>query len=88
MSNGLLGLSAKLAAEAENLLLQGSGQSFLAYGERRGLNMDLLLPPGRTVNGEHRRYESEKTQELFDCWLAARGQKVWTPPTDGATPVK
>lgn len=83
-TNGLHDLAEKMTAEAEKLLQASNGQSFLGYGESRGLNMDLLLPSGRTANGEHQRYASKHTQELFDCWLAARGQKVWTPPATGA----
>lgn len=79
ITSGLLGLAEKLTAEAEKLLGDTKGQSFQDYGADRGLNMDRLIPSGCTVNGEHQHYVSKHTQELFDCWLAARGQKVWTP---------
>ena len=81
-NNGLHGLADKLTAEAEKLLSDGQGQSFQDFGASRGLNMEKLLPSGCTTNGEHQHFASKHTQELFDCWLAARGQKVWTPPTE------
>lgn len=77
-NNGLPDLALKLSQQAEKLLGDTKGQSFQDYGADRGLNMERLLPSGRTVNGEHQHYSSKHTQELFDCWLAARGQKVWT----------
>lgn len=91
MNNGLMSLAVKLTVEAEKLLAPAvaiGDTSFQEYGASRGLNMERLLPSGRTVNGEHQHFSSKHTQELFDCWLASRGQKVSTPPTDGATPVK
>lgn len=91
MEKGLMSLAEKLTVEAEKLLAPAASigdTSFQEYGASRGLNMERLPAPGRTVNGEHQHFSSKHTQELFDCWLAARGQKVSTPPTDGATPVK
>lgn len=87
-NNGLHSLADKLTAEAEKLLSDGQGQSFQDFGASRGLNMERLLPSGCTANGEHQHFASKHTQELFDCWLAARGQKVWVLPAAGGSPAK
>lgn len=71
-SNGLSDLSDKLKNQADRLLSGGEGQSFQDFGASRGLNMERL-------HGQDQHFASKHTQELFDCWLAARGQKVWTP---------
>ncbi|NWA03735.1 hypothetical protein [Pseudomonas gingeri] len=73
INNGLHDLAEKLAAEAEKLLSDGQGQSFQDFGASCGLNMEHL-------HGQDQHFASKHTQELFDCWLAARGQKVFTPP--------
>ncbi|SCW91842.1 hypothetical protein [Pseudomonas sp. NFACC05-1] len=72
-ASGLQALADKLVAEAENLLNDGQGQSFQDFGTSRGLNMERL-------HGQDQYFASKHTQELFECWLTARGQKVWAPP--------
>lgn len=75
VNNGQAVLAQLLSAEAEKLLSDGEGQSFQDYGTSRGLNMERLGGQGPACQ-----FASKHTQKLFDCWLAARGQKVWTPP--------
>lgn len=79
VNNGQTVLADLLAAEAEKLLRPVEGQSFQDFGTGRGLNMERLSGQDPACQ-----FASKHTQELFDCWLAARGQKVWTPPATGA----
>ncbi|UZD96256.1 hypothetical protein LOY64_04410 [Pseudomonas corrugata] len=73
--NGLTGLSEKLQAQAMTLLSAGEGKSFEGFAKERGLNMER-------VHGRQDHFASKHTQELFECWLEARGQEVCRAPVD------